>query len=324
MYTFVVAGPSNIAHQGIACGVCDLFSPIGTNACSECGNGLAFFGEKVDSAPSGERGKVQEAMEQVRFYVCKECSSPVATGHKFCGACGATVPPDVLERRVEFFGALETHCKAKLLLIRGTDGIDGVSYILQGQDHIVGRGASSHIPFPNDGWISERHANFTYRDDSLVVVDEDSHNGIYVRVQGPTKLAAGTMFLCGEQVFRIEPPEIDSAGASPDQTYFYTSPKRPTPFRVVQMLRGGGEGMHYAARENAVHIGREDSDMNFPDDIFMSGKHAKIEIKSDGSFWLSDAASRNGTFVRIDGERALVHGDYLFIGQQLLRVEQTA
>ena len=31
--------------------------------------------------------------------------------------------------------------------------------------------------------------------------------------------------------------------------------------------------------------------------------------------------SKNGTFMRIAGERTLVHGDYVFMGQQLLRVE---
>ena len=36
---------------------------------------------------------------------------------------------------------------------------------------------------------------------------------------------------------------------------------------------------------------------------------------------LTDLTSKNGTFLRIAGERALVHGDYVFMGQQLLRVE---
>jgi hypothetical protein len=31
--------------------------------------------------------------------------------------------------------------------------------------------------------------------------------------------------------------------------------------------------------------------------------------------------SRNGTYVRIHGERQLEHGDYVFIGRKLLRVE---
>jgi hypothetical protein len=34
--------------------------------------------------------------------------------------------------------------------------------------------------------------------------------------------------------------------------------------------------------------------------------------------------SRNGTSLRDKGQRELAHGDYLFVGRQLLRVEITA
>ena len=36
---------------------------------------------------------------------------------------------------------------------------------------------------------------------------------------------------------------------------------------------------------------------------------------------VSDLSSKNGTFLRIRGEQPLAHGDYVFMGQQLLRVE---
>lgn len=269
--------------------------------------------------------KPEDPVEQARYYVCKECSSPVPPGHKFCGGCGATVPPDVLERKVDYFGSMQAPGKARLILIRGTDGTDGLSYLLQGTEHVAGR-TSAQIPFPNDPWISDRHANFIYRGqhlDKLFIRDEGSLNGVYVRVKGSVPIAAGDQFLCGEQVFRLEATPRDTSGPDPDQTYFYSSPKRPSPFRIVQVLKGGADGMVYCAREPQVHIGREDNDMNFPDDIYMSGRHARIEMVDGGQFHLHDAGSRNGTYVRVRGERELGHGDYLFIGQQLLRVEQT-
>ena len=36
-----------------------------------------------------------------------------------------------------------------------------------------------------------------------------------------------------------------------------------------------------------------------------------------------DLGSKNGTFLRLKEESLLSHGDYVFIGQQLLRVEIT-
>jgi pSer/pThr/pTyr-binding forkhead associated (FHA) protein len=264
----------------------------------------------------------EELMDQARHYVCKECSTPVPSGHKFCGRCGAVVPPAILELRTEFFGAMQAPGKARLILIRGDAGADGLSYLLQGTEHVAGR-LDGQIVFPDDSWLSPRHANFVYRGEKLVVRDEGSRNGVYVRVRGQVPLEPGDLFLCGEQVFRLDRTPADSAGPEPDMTYFYSSPKRPSPFRITQMLRGGAEGMVVCARENQCSIGREDCDLNFPEDLFMSGSHARVAASPDGSFVLVDVASKNGTFVRIRAEHELAHGDYLFLGKQLLRVEIT-
>ena len=71
-----------------------------------------------------------------------------------------------------------------------------------------------------------------------------------------------------------------------------------------------------------VTIGREDCMMNFLNDVYMSPKHASVET-AGGGFLLTDLESQNGTYVRIEQERALAHGDYVFVGKQLLRVEVT-
>ncbi len=304
---------------GIACGACNTFSPMDANWCPACGHNLALFPQATPPAAHEE----DDPMEQSRYYVCKECSTPVPAKHKFCGACGATVPKEMLDKNVEFFGSMQAPGKARLILISGTEGADGLSYLLQGTEHIVGT-TDAQIPFPTDPWVSPRHANFFYRSEKLIVKDERSLNGVFVRVKQPTPIAPGVKFLCGKQVFRLDATPKDTSGPDPDQTYFYSSPKRPSPFRVAQILEGGADGMVYCARENSVQIGREDSDMNFPEDVFMSGIHAKVELAANGAFSLVDLGSRNGTYVRVEGERELTHGDYLFVGHQLLRVEQTA
>lgn len=261
-------------------------------------------------------------MEQARNYVCKECSSPVPSGHKFCGACGASVPPIVQSAQTDYFGAMQAPGKARLILIRGDQGVEGLSYLLQGTEHVAGR-QDAQILFPDDPWLSPRHANFIYRGEKLVVRDEGSINGVYLRVRGQVPIVPGDLFLCGEQVFRLDAAPADSAGPGPDQTYFYSSPKRPSVFRVVQMVAGGMAGMTHCARESSVLIGREEADMNFPLDVFMSGNHARVDMTGPGQFVLVDLNSRNGSFVRIRGEQELHHGDYLFLGKQLLRVEMT-
>ena len=78
--------------------------------------------------------------------------------------------------------------------------------------------------------------------------------------------------------------------------------------------------MTVCARTSSLQIGREGGDLNFPMDLYMSGSHCRIE-EHGGKFTLTDLVSRNGTYVRIKSEKDLIHGDYLFIGRKLLRVE---
>ena len=330
-------------YVGWICGQCDALAEVGVDRCQRCGASL-HLGEKAKAGaqeqsrardPSGAQEKSaavlelarmppqEDGMEQARTYVCKQCSSPVPAGHRFCGACGATVPDEHLKMRTDYFGPMQSPGRARLVLIRGDQGSEGLSYMLQGSDHFAGR-EDAQIVFPSDRWLNPRHANFVYRGDKLFVVDEGSLNGIYVRVRAPVPLDAGDQFICGEQVLRVERLDVEATPSDESQTYFYVSPRHPSAFCVVQLLQGGGLGMTVCAREQAVRIGREDSDMNFPTDIYMSGKHAKVEMGREGGLMLVDEGSKNGTFLRIRGERELVHGDYLFLGKQLLRVEITA
>jgi pSer/pThr/pTyr-binding forkhead associated (FHA) protein len=259
----------------------------------------------------------EELMEQARNYVCRSCSSGVPSGHKFCGRCGTAVPVEILNAQTLFFGDMQNPAKAKLILIRG-EGMDGLSFHLKAEQHIVGR--NGQLVFPDDPFVSPKHANFFYRDGRLVVRDEGSLNGVYIRVRGTVEIAAGDTFLAGEQLFRLDSTPRASDGQDPDGTYFYSSPKHPSPFRLTQVLQGGAIGMTVCARGGSLQIGREGGDLNFPVDLYMSGSHCRLE-ENGGKFSLTDLNSRNGTYVRIKGERELTHGDYLFIGRKLLRVE---
>lgn len=256
-------------------------------------------------------------MEQARNYLCSECKTQVPMGHKFCGRCGQVVPPEILSARTMFFSDMQNPAKAKLILIRG-EGMDGLSFHLKADQHVVGR--TGQLVFPDDPFVSPRHANFYYREGTLVVRDEGSQNGVYIRIRGTVELAPGDMFLAGEQVFRLDVTPRAADGAEADGTYFYSSPKHPSPFRLTQVLQGGENGLVICARGTSLAIGRMESDLNFPGDLYMSGSHCKVE-EQNGKFLLTDLDSRNGTYVRIKSERDLAHGDYLFIGRKLLRVE---
>jgi pSer/pThr/pTyr-binding forkhead associated (FHA) protein len=246
--------------------------------------------------------------------------TPVPSGHKFCGRCGSPVPDTILNLQANFYSDMQDPAKARLILIRG-EGMDGLSYHLKADQHIVGR--TGQVEFPDDPFVSPKHANFFYRDDHLVVRDEGSTNGVYFRIRGGVEVTPGDTFLAGEQVFRLDPTPRASDGVEADGTYFYSSPKYPSAFRLNQVLEGGSLGMTVCARGQMLAIGREDGDLNFPGDVYMSAKHCTVEER-DGKFLLTDLDSRNGTYVRIKAEKSLNHGDYVFIGRRLLRVEMNA
>ncbi len=336
---------------GIVCGRCETFSPMGNARCPACGRDLALFsvdqpslraagsepapdvrdearsksgefeggsGLKAGgaSAPATARSQ-EEQMDQARYYVCESCMTPVPSGHKFCGRCGAPVPDTILHMSPSFYSDMQDAAKARLILIRG-EGMDGLSYHLKAEQHVIGR--QGQLEFPDDPFISPKHANFFYRDNHLVVRDEGSLNGVYFRVRGGVEISPGDTFLAGEQLFRLDPTPKASDAADPDGTLFYSSPKYPSAFRLNQLLEGGAIGMTVCARGSSLQIGREDGDLNFPNDVFMSGKHCTIQER-DGKFVLTDFESRNGTYLRIKSETPLTHGDYVFIGRKLLRVE---
>ncbi len=341
---------------GIVCGRCDSCSPVGAIVCPVCGYELQLFprgypartasaaysslmSQPLDPLQAAEIDRPSLAaaatdpppetpsqpseetlMDQVKHYVCTSCMTPVPRGHKFCGRCGAPIPEDIINLRVKFFSDMQNPDKARLLLIRGDD-MDGLSYHLKAEQHFVGR--QGQIEFPEDAFVSPRHANLFYRDGKLIVRDEGSLNGIYFRVRGTVEVVPGDTFLVGEQLFRLDPAPNSADAPDPDGTFFYSSPKYPSLFRLNQILEGGCLGMTVCTRGRALQIGREDGDLNFPGDAYMSAKHATVELR-DTKYFLTDHDSRNGTYVRIKSEQALGHGDYLFIGRKLLRVELNA
>jgi pSer/pThr/pTyr-binding forkhead associated (FHA) protein len=72
---------------------------------------------------------------------------------------------------------------------------------------------------------------------------------------------------------------------------------------------------------NVLAIGRRpEVDISMPDDTFMSGKHASLEIRPDG-VWVIDHNSTNGTFVngqRVTGDKSVRKGDRIQAGSIVL------
>jgi hypothetical protein len=80
------------------------------------------------------------------------------------------------------------------------------------------------------------------------------------------------------------------------------------------------------ARTNSLQVGRTNSDLNFPNDFWLSDSHCVVEDQgsdhdSHHFLMLTDLGSRGGTFVQIKASTPLSTGDELLIGRTRLRVE---
>jgi hypothetical protein len=191
-------------------------------------------------------------------------------------------------------------------------------YEPQGQEAIIG--SDGDVSLDGDVFCHPREAKLTYREGRLWLEDLGSGNGVFLRIRTPVELEFGDEFVVGDQLLRLEANPVPDDGPDPDPTYFYSSPKWPSSFRVLQVLEGGGAGACVVARGNALQIGAAVGDLQFPDDRLVADQHCLIEEQA-GTVVLSDMGSRTGVFLRIRGEQEITQGDELLVGRTRLVVD---
>ena len=215
--------------------------------------------------------------------VCPKCGEVVLEGFRFCGMCGSNVTPSSESAQPEpatsNFGTSEpARPKAVLVLIKG-EGFDVVTYQLNSEEHVIGS-LYGTILFPDDRFLSPKHANIFYSGNKLMVRDEGSHNGVFVKISGQVELEHGDTFLAGEQLVRFDKVSshrpLDMPPADPDTRFYGCPADENVLFRLVHLFSEGEEGAVLYAVRNTVTVGRERCDLSFPNDRHISGRHAKV------------------------------------------------
>jgi pSer/pThr/pTyr-binding forkhead associated (FHA) protein len=175
--------------------------------------------------------------------------------------------------------------------------------------------------FADDSYLSPRHATFTRRGGQLVVKDEGSLNGVYLKLKpnDPWPLEFTDIFRIGQEIIRFE--ELKGQSPSSDGVERFGSPSRGYIGRLALVIGRDTTGNAFPVPERGVHCGRERGDILFSEDGYVSGLHCRIAKGSDGRIHLTDVGSSNGTFIRLRAERTLTSGDILLMGQQLFRVD---
>jgi hypothetical protein len=133
---------------------------------------------------------------------CTSCGRINTPGSSFCATCGAPLPAEQPEPAPTPAPRPALTGTPKLRLIQEGGG-EGEVYRLETEETVIGRN-SGDIRFPHDGYMSGRHARLVRRGERYILVDENSRNGTFKRIDGEVELRAGDIILIGKQLFRFE------------------------------------------------------------------------------------------------------------------------
>lgn len=159
-----------------------------------------------------------------------------------------------------------------------------------------------------DASVSSRHAELFRKRGAIWIRDLGSRNGLFYRGERikERRLAIGDSILIGACKVTLEPPRAAVSGNGLEH-------------HRLEQINGpeAGRVFELVGETDAV-IGSDPASDIFIPDTLVSRRHAKLAFKKDGSCWISDLGSRNGTLVDgtpvvKDKERLLRDGNVLSV-----------
>ena len=90
--------------------------------------------------------------------------------------------------------------------------------------------------------------------------------------------------------------------------------------RLVTIARDGAEGASYPLTGEQLDMGREEGNILLREDAYVSPRHLRLVRREEG-WYAKDLGSVNGIYLRLRRAHALLDGDLLLIGLQVLRFE---
>ena len=290
------------------CTSCGARNPPAAKFCFDCGTP---FAKKASSAPPPPSIEIAADLGAETFEDATMQTAPVPAEEPVPAESVAEAIPE--EQPPPF--------AAKLVLETG-DG-SGTEFTLGHLENSLG-GSAAHVGLGDDPHVAPHAATVAFVDERLVLRDEGSANGVYVRVREPAPLEPGDLFIAGERLFRYDGPVDVSRAPAGDPPLLGAPRPGEALYRVTEVLLGAKTGRTCHRAPPAVSIGRTGCDMNFGDDPLLAARHAEVRLAEDGAATLVDLGEgASGVFLRIRAQQPveLQAGDVVRIGDQRLRVE---
>jgi ribosomal protein L40E len=326
------AEPPPATLPGKPCTNCNALNPPAAKFCFDCGTPFV----KKTSAPPPPSIEVAAELPAETFEDPTMESSAVAAEAAWAAAEPAAAQEEVAapeawaaEEAVPAESVAEPIPEeqpppfaARLVLENGNG--QGHAFDLAHLENSLG-GSAAHVGLGEDPFVAPHAATLAFVDERLVLRDEGSANGVYVKVRDSAALVPGDLFVAGERLLRYDGPiDVPRAGESDPPLLGAPRPADGTLVRVTEVLAGARTGRTCHRAGPAITIGRSGCDMNFPADSLLAAKHAEIRLAADGSATLADLGQGPaGVFLRVRAQQPvdLQAGDIVRVGDQQLRVE---
>ena len=240
---------------------------------------------------------------------CLHCKTIAGPDDVYCGGCGKPLDQTT-----------DKEVKGPFLVAIAPDGSEGERHPIGTGNNQFGR---ADPPFQGDPYVSPDHLTLYWDGKVLELVDTRGANGVFVRIRKRTQLWHGARIRVGLELLVYE----DLTKVEP-----VVSPEDGTTVLGASVGSCWGRLGRIAAPEMASHvwmlsadrvtIGREQGDITFMGDGFVSGQHAQV-LREGEDVFLEDVGSSNGTFIEVEAPRGLMDGDLLLVGQQMVKISLT-
>jgi hypothetical protein len=239
-------------------------------------------------------------------------SSSTEPGAQGAAPRGGTVPNPAIPPAAAVIGVA-----AKLIML-GPDGQPlGERLLSPGETLEIGRDAGP--PWDEDAYLDRKHGSLIPGADGIEVVDHGSLNGIFVKLHERAELQDGDQFRVGQELLIYE--DLPEPTPTDDGTERMGSPNPGYWGRLSLLVDPDSASAAYPIHGEGLTVGRENGDITFPGDGYVSGTHCRI-YGDDNGVYVEDVGSSNGTYMRVRSGARLPYGSLVLIGQKLFQFER--
>ena len=172
--------------------------------------------------------------------------------------------------------------------------------------------------FASDPYLDPDHIQLHANEEGLVLTRDAAVNGVFVRLYGSRELADGDYFRIGQELMLYN--DLPEPQSMADGSEIMGSPNTGFWGRVTLLVEPDLGVRAWPIFDTGISMGREQGEILFPTDGYVSGAHCRI-IGDDTGVYLEDLDSSNGTYFKARQGELLPYGSLILLGQHLFRID---